>query len=445
MPPSPQPPFPGFFLAGTQSSSGKTTLVAMLLAALREAGYPLHPFKVGPDFIDPGYHRFYAEVPSVNLDAWIMGEAAVRETAARLTEHALGVGEGVMGLFDGANPDNDAGSTLEIAQWLNWPVVLVVPVAHAGRSVVSSIRGFLHDAGPGRIIGVILNQVSSDGHARYLKQACQDLEVPVLGMLPRDPLLEWPERHLGLRSSTEQPLPPASQLARLARKHLDFDTLLSLLRRPVPAAPIRPAPSFTRRKRVGVAQDEAFHFYYQANLDWLEQEGVEVVPFSPLTDAQLPSDLDALILGGGFPEVFAEQMASNVSMRQELREALAAGTPCYAECGGLMLLAEHLHTSAKQSFPMVGTIPGNIRMTSSLQHFGYCRAQLEGFAEARGHEFHHSEWLEEAALANAWEVTRHSTGQTRREGFRIHHLHASYVHLHFSQAPELMRALLKLS
>lgn len=446
MPPLLPPPHPGFFLAGTQSSSGKTTLMALLLAALRASGYPLQPFKVGPDFIDPGYHRFYAEAPSVNLDSWIMGEAAVRATAERLTAQALGVGEGVMGLFDGAHPDSDAGSTLELARWLNWPVVLVVPVAHAGRSVLSSIRGFLQDAGPERIIGVILNQVSSDGHARYLRKAW-NLEVPLLGLVPRLAELEWPERHLGLRASTEQPLPPATQLARLAEEHLDLAALKQQLRGPETFEAARftsPVPSLEKRKRVGVAQDEAFHFYYQANLDWLEQEGVEVVSFSPLADSELPRNLDALVLGGGFPEVFAEQMAENAPMRHSLREAIAGGLPCYAECGGLMLLAERLHTSGKQSFPMVGAVPGNVRMTSHLQHFGYCYARHPELPEARGHEFHHSEWLEEAALANAWEVTRHSTGVTRREGFRTSNLHASYVHLHFAQAPELMRTLLKL-
>jgi len=436
----------GLIIAGTQSSSGKTAVVAMLLAALRQRGIPVQPFKVGPDFIDPGYHRTYAGIDSVNLDAWIMGEAEVRHAAERFTQNAVGVVEGVMGLFDGANPDNDAGSTYEAACWLDWPLVLVVPCAHAGRSIVAGIRGFLHEAGPERCLGVILNQVSSEGHATYLRKACANLEVPLLGIVPKLPELDWPERHLGLQASTERELPASEALAELAEQHLAIGRILDVVS--VPAEdnrePAAVRKSRKARKRIGVAQDAAFHFYYRANLAWLREQGAEVVPFSPLSDATLPKNLDGLVLGGGFPEVFAEQVSANTTMRNALREVVAAGMPCYAECGGLMLLAEGLETKGGRTFPMVGVVPGRVRMTDRLQHFGYCCGNTEGLPEARGHEFHHSEWMEESERANLWTVTRHSTGVSRREGFGTETLHASYVHLHFPQAAPLLRKVLRL-
>ena len=436
----------GVIIAGTQSSSGKTAVAALLLAALRQRGIPVQPFKVGPDFIDPGYHRAYAGTDSVNLDAWIMGEAEVRRAVERFTRNAVGVVEGVMGLFDGANPDNDAGSTFEIACWLGWPLLLVVPCAHAGRSIVASIRGFLHEAGPERCLGVILNQASSEGHATYLRKACASLEVPLLGIVPKLPELDWPERHLGLQASTERELPEPEILAKLAEQHLEMEQILSAVNPPAEESQRRsetPQPASVR-KRIGVAQDAAFHFYYRANLEWLREQGVEVVPFSPLSDSAVPENLDGLVLGGGFPEVFVEQVSGNGALLKSLREAVASGMPCYAECGGLMMLAEGLETKEDRRFPMVGVVPGTVRMTDQLQHFGYCRGVAEGLPEARGHEFHHSEWVEESELANLWTVTRHSTGASRREGFHTETLHASYVHLHFPQAAPLVRKVLRL-
>ena len=436
----------GIIIAGTQSSSGKTAVVVMLLTALRQRGILVQPFKVGPDFIDPGYHHAYAGTGSVNLDAWIMGETEVRNAAERFTQNTVGVVEGVMGLFDGANPDNDEGSTFEIARWLGWPLVLVVPCAHTGRSIVASIRGFLNEAEPERCLGVILNQVSSEGHATYLRKACASLQVPLLGIVPKLPELDWPERHLGLQASVERGLPEPEVLAGLAERHLEIKSILEVVKSPAEESCLRsetPQPA-TFPKRIGVAQDAAFHFYYRANLEWLREQGAEVVPFSPLSDAALPEKLDGLVLGGGFPEVFAERVSGNGTMLKSLREAVASGMPCYTECGGLMLLAENLETKDGRGFPMAGVVPGTVRMTDRLQHFGYCRGVPEGLPEARGHEFHHSEWVEESELANLWTVMRHSTGVLRREGFGTETLHASYVHLHFPQAAPLVRQVLRL-
>lgn len=437
----------GIIVAGLQSSSGKTALTCMLLAALVERGCLVQPFKVGPDFIDPGYHTHYAAQVSRNLDSWMMGVDGVR---AEILAHGAGrvsVVEGVMGLFDGNEVSSDAGSAMELARLMDWPVLLIVPSAKVGRSLAATLRGFLSEAGVGRIAGVILNQVSGASHADYLREAIAPLGIPVLGALPKCELLAWPERHLGLQASQEGALPTRVELGRLAEQYIDIPALLTLLR-PAPAAAALSAPPPARR-RIAVARDEAFHFYYQANLDYLQSQGAELVNFSPLHDRALPAEIDGCFIGGGFPEVYADALAQNQALRTELLGALRAGLPCYAECGGLMLLAEELLTSDGRRYPMVGAVPGKIEMTAGLQNFGYCTCseqtfggRLQGAPDFRGHEFHYSRWLAEPSEANLWQVRRKRSGQGRREGFALAQLRASYVHLHFPTSPAAISNLL---
>jgi cobyrinic acid a,c-diamide synthase len=356
----------------------------------------------------------------------------------------VGIVEGVMGLFDGSDAGSDAGSTMEVARLLGWPVVLIVPCAKAGRSLAAALRGFVAEAGIGWIRGVILNQVSGESHADYLREAIAPLRLPVLGAVPRSAALQWPERHLGLQASQELALPEPDELAGLAEQFLDVPALVQML---APAAPIRgenAAPAAPRSHlRLAVARDEAFHFYYESNLDYLRRRGAELVNFSPLHDRYLPGRIDGMILGGGFPECFAGKISTNAALRTELRAALRGGLPCYAECGGLMLLAEDLVAPGGRHFPMVGALPGLVEMTDRLQHFGYCRASnLAGAGETafHGHEFHHSRWCAEPECANLWEVTRKRNARRRREGFSSGRLHASYVHLYFpASAPVLER------
>jgi cobyrinic acid a,c-diamide synthase len=441
-----EPQASGFVLAGMHGSSGKTVLSCLLLAGLEARGLSVQPFKAGPDYIDPGYHNRYASRPSRNLDAWLMGRDRVLEEARAHTRSATGVLEGVMGLFDGAHPTSEEGSTMELARWLGWPIVLSVPAAKAGRSLAAGLRGFLAEASPDRIAGVVLSGVSGDSHTEYLREALLPTGVPVLGAIPKMEALEWPERHLGLQAAQERPLPGKRDLAEIARRTLDLDAFAALARSPVPPeahgdAPRQPSPG-TRLRRVGIAQDAAFHFYYEANLQWLREGGAELVPFSPLQDESLPAGLDALVLGGGFPEVYAPALSRNTPLLGALREAVRGGLPCYAECGGLMLLSEAIITLDGDRFPMAGVVPGAVEMTRSLQNFGYCSASEPSGESHHGHEFHYSRWSAEGAQANAWDVTRRRTGTGRREGFRQQNLHASYVHLYFpSLAPTLTSTL----
>ena len=448
-----------------QSSDGKTAVTCMLLAALRARGVPVHPFKVGPDFIDPGYHSRIAGVTSRNLDAWLMGDDGIIEEVLAAGRDRVSIVEGVMGLFDGSDARSDQGSTMALARLLDRPVILVVMAKKSGRSLAVALRGFVQEAGPDRIAGVILNGVSGNSHTEYLREAIQPLAVPVLGALPCSSELAWQERHLGLQASQEYQLPSWQALASLAEQHLDISAILELARRAV-TVPQLPARCVSRLRdarvgltsearsqrtmsppqlRVGVATDEAFHFYYQANLDYLTNAGAQLITFSPLHDSALPADLDALFIGGGFPEIFASQLAGNSAMRAELRSAIQQGLNCYAECGGLMLLAEELITLDQKVYPMAGVIPGAVQMTKSLKHFGYCICsewQTSSDQRFRGHEFHHSVWSGEPQQANLWSVQRKRSGGFRREGFFIPNLHASYVHLHFRTSGPVMEPFL---
>ena len=449
-----------------QSSSGKTALTCLLLAALEAQGACPQPFKVGPDFIDPAYHSHYARRPCINLDAWMMDKAQILHEVRQHTCGAFGVVEGVMGLFDGASPFSDEGSTLELARWLQWPVLLIVPCQKAGRSIFAALQGFIEAAGAERICGVILNQVSGKSHTDYLKDALAHMAIPVLGAVPQNDLLQWPERHLGLQTQAERSLPSAHELAKLAQEVLDVSHIISLAKpraapsgsasKPPHLAPQKtenyPAPSI----QIGLARDAAFHFYYHANLAYLKARGVHLIEFSPLEDPALPAGLDGVIFGGGFPEIFAAHLAENASMRTSIGKALQAGLPCYAECGGLMLLAEELVTRNGARFPMVGAVPGAVQMTDRLNHFGYCFCTpLEASSKnshlpndsflptqaLRGHEFHYSQWLAEAEFANLWQVTKKYRQFTRKEGFQTPNVHASYVHLYFPNASHLFESL----
>ena len=445
-----------------RSSDGKTAITCMLLAALRARGVPVQPFKVGPDFIDPGYHTRIAGVSSRNLDAWLMRDDGIVDEVLATGRDRVSIVEGVMGLFDGSDAKSDEGSTMALARLLDRPVVLVVTAKKSGRSLAVALRGFIQEAGHGRIAGVILNGVSGSSHTDYLREAIEPLALPVLGALPFCPELAWSERHLGLQASQERQLPSWQALASLAEQHLDINGILEIAQRAVTAPqPGRDElllvrdPALERSLRVasdeqeliptglriGVARDEAFHFYYQANLDYLISIGAELIEFSPLHDSALPADLDAIFIGGGFPEIFASQLAENSSIRAELRSAIQEGLSCYAECGGLMLLAEELITLDQKVYPMAGVIPGAVQMTESLKHFGYCvcsESKTSPSVGFHGHEFHHSLWSGEPEHANLWNVRRKRGDTFRREGLSMSNLHASYVHLHFRTSSPIL-------
>jgi cobyrinic acid a,c-diamide synthase len=442
----------GLVIAGTQSGVGKTTVTLGLLAALRRRGLVVQPFKVGPDFIDPGHHTRAAGRVSRNLDGWMLSRevnAALFRRQARGTDVA--VVEGVMGLFDGYDGLSDAGSTAQMAKWLGLPVLLVVDARAMARSAAALVHGFADFDPDLNLAGVIFNRVGSATHLEYLQQALASLKgMRCFGGLPRDQELAIPERHLGLATTEDHPLEEAylHHLADWLEAHLDVDGLLQalppLLLAEEPAVDIAP-----RTVRLGVARDRAFCFYYPENLELLADSGAELVPFSPLEDRELPPGLHGIYLGGGYPELHAVQLAANAGMRQALKEGATAGLPIYAECGGLIYLVKEIRDLEGLAHPMAGIFPFTVRMLPRLKALGYrevtlAAAGLLGPAgtRARGHEFHYSEMVGEPTdVPRLYRLKSRKGGEAVAEGYCEHNVLASYVHLHFGSNPDVARNL----
>jgi cobyrinic acid a,c-diamide synthase len=442
----------GLVIAGTQSGVGKTTVTLGLLAALRRRGLVVQPFKVGPDFIDPGHHSRAAGRVSRNLDGWMLSRKANAALFHRQAKDAdVAVVEGVMGLFDGYDGLSDAGSTAQIAKWLGLPVLLVVDAKAMARSAAALVHGFSSFDPNLTLAGVIFNRIGSATHLEYLQQALAYLKgVPCFGGLPRDQALVIPERHLGLATTEDYPLEEAylQHLADWLEAHLDLDGLLKAL--PLLSLPEAQAPEVAHPTvRLGVARDRAFCFYYPENLELLADSGAELVPFSPLNDRELPTGLHGIYLGGGYPELYAGQLAANASMRQEVKEYAVAGMPIYGECGGLMYLAKEIRDLEGQAHPMTGVFPFTVRMLPRLKALGYREVTLAAAGilgpagtKARGHEFHYSEMLgEPIGVSRLYRLTPRKGGRAVAEGYCEHNVLASYVHLHFGSNPEVARNL----
>lgn len=441
----------GFLIAGSASGVGKTTTSLALCAALRARGLTVQAFKCGPDFLDTGHLSAVTERPARNLDGWMLDEAANRKGFLRATVDAdIAIVEGMMGLFDGVSGQGDRGSAAEIAKWLSLPVVLVLDASKSARSIAAVLRGFEVFDPALRFAGVVLNGVAGESHYRILADAVRSTSpTPLLGWLPRDESVRIPERHLGLRTAQEEPEwdRKTEAFAALAEKHLALDELLGS----APDLPVelhrKLLPTTSARVSIGVAQDRAFCFYYQDNLDLLERAGARIVPFSPLRDAHLPKGIDALYLGGGYPEIHAPQLSANTSLTAEVRAFAQQGRPVYAECGGMMYLSERLRTSDGQVFPMSGVLPVEIEMTDRLVRFGYVEVELmrdcllgKMGTALRGHSFHYSRSTATRELPAAFNARYTLSGKCAAEGVVFRNVLASYIHLHFGGAPSIATA-----
>jgi cobyrinic acid a,c-diamide synthase len=433
---------PRLVVAGTHSGVGKTTVATGLMAALSHRGLKVAAAKVGPDFIDPGYHRAATGKASHNLDFYLHGHELLGPLAgAAAAGSDLLIVEGVMGLFDGTAAEAGkagAGSTAEVAKLLQAPVVLVVDASAMSGSVAALVHGFASFDASLHLGGVVLNRVGGPGHASLLGEALRPLGLPVLGYLASDDRLAWRERHLGLVPVAEEPGRVRRSLAGLAAtmaSSLDLERALQVARA-APPLHVGEAPRTERagRARVALCSGPAFHFYYPENLALLEEAGAELMPFDPLADEGLPEGCTGLYAGGGFPEVFTKEIAANHKLLSRLREAVDGGLVTWAECGGLLLLCESLDGAA-----MSGALEGvHARMTERLT-IGYREATLRRpsfFGAAgtvlRGHEFHRSETLppgDALLLSSRW-----GEGLS---GFAGEALFASYLHQHLAASPEL--------
>jgi cobyrinic acid a,c-diamide synthase len=441
----------GFVVAGPASGVGKTTVTLALMAAFRKRGLLVQPFKCGPDFIDAGHHTRACGRSSRNLDGWMLPADRNREIFCRSAAGAdVCIVEGVMGLFDGASGKSDVGSTAEMAKLLGLPVVLVVDASSVARSVAALVHGFESFDPEVKVPGVIFNKVAGPTHFALLRDAVETAcGAAPLGYLPRDERIQVPERYLGLFTAGEDLLPDSklALLAEIAEGHIDTEKLDKLLESAASfAAPL--AAGHSARKipnvRVGVARDRAFCFYYEDNLDALRAAGAEIVEFSPITDTAPPANLDALYFGGGYPELYADQLSANEEMVSSVKKFADEAGAIYAECGGLMYLANKIMTRDGKAFTMAGILPFDVQMTDRLVNFGYAEVSLAedclwGAAgtRARGHSFHCSKIIECGPMDQTYRVSYTLARREEAEGFRIKNVLASYIHLHFLSCPGL--------
>ncbi|NJP05421.1 MAG: cobyrinate a,c-diamide synthase [Chloroflexaceae bacterium] len=443
---------PRLLIAAPMSGSGKTTLMAGLIKALASKGLRVAPCKVGPDYIDPTYHSLAAERPCHNLDAWMLPPDLIPTVLAQHTRDAdVTLIEGVMGLFDGYGGRDDSGSSAHIARITDTPVLIVLDVRSQARTAAALVHGLRDFDRSIHVAGVILNRVGSPKHARMVTEAIEGhVGIPVLGALGREETLHLPERHLGLIPTAE----PGrwrtwlQQAADLVTAHIDLEQLLALAASASPlladAMPVLSARTRDDRTVIAVARDPAFSFLYEDNLTLLRQAGATIAFFSPMHDQALPPNTRALYLCGGFPELYAEVLSHNQTMRTAIRQAAAVGMPVYAECGGLMYLTEAITDQHEQTHAMVGVIPGQSVMSGRLT-LGY--RTIEAVSDnwlwqtgeiMRGHEFHYSTWHTAATPLSAYTILPDEwRPEPRREGIQTSNVIASYIHLHFLAYPEL--------
>ncbi len=440
---------PRIVVAGTHSGVGKTTIASGLMAALRAKGHEVAPFKVGPDFIDPSYHTLAAGRPGRNLDAFLSGPELIGPLFAHGARGAdIAMVEGVMGLFDGKSGGGEYASTAHVAKLLRAPVLLVVDAGAMARSAAAIVHGYATFDPELRVAGVILNRVGSATHERMLREAIDPLGIPVFGVLSRDANLNTPDRHLGLVPAAERRKEAREALERTGEaiaRSCDLEGIARLAAsaeqlHSKPWSPVPPTAGITETSpdvRVAVASGPAFSFVYRENLELLRGAGAETVFFDPTTEEDLPEDADALYLGGGFPETYAEALSENEPLRENVRAFALGGRPVAAECGGLLYLCRELDGKK-----MCGVIGAGARMTDRLslgyrEAFSLAASPLARRGDTlRGHEFHYSAVEPQAgaspSASPAWKISGRG-----EEGFVMNGVHASYLHTHWAATPEV--------
>jgi len=429
-------------IAGTSSAVGKTTISTGIMKALSE-DYSVQPFKVGPDYIDPSYHSLATGNISRNLDSFFMNQSQIVSSYSHAMANSkakFGIIEGVRGLYEGISPVSDVGSTASIAKALNAPVVLIIDSRSLVRSAAAIVLGFKQLDPDINIDGVILNKVKGEKHYLKTKKAVETLtDTVVIGAIPRDETIAIEQRHLGLVPALEQEK-IASNIdlwGELVKKYLDIDALISIMKNYSTPSPTGNLWEISNRKplKIGVARDEVFSFYYQDNLDALSDNSAKIIPFSPLNDETIP-DVDGIYIGGGYPEVFAKELSSNLSMRKSILDFHNDGNYIYGECGGLIYLSKSIN-----SHEMCGIVPFDSVLTKHVQGLSYVKAQSKTHnlisskeEDFRGHEFHYTKLINPKGNF-AFDILRGRGITNNSDGISIKNSLANYIHVHACSCP----------
>ncbi|MBQ7475860.1 MAG: cobyrinate a,c-diamide synthase [Selenomonadaceae bacterium] len=432
-------------IAATHSGAGKTTITCGIIAALKKRGLKVQPYKIGPDYIDTGFHELAAGRPAENLDSRLMGKEKILEIF-QSADADVAIIEGVMGLYDGGR--GGISSTAEIAKLLDLPVILIVDAKSVGTSAAAMALGFREYDKELNFAGVILNRIGSAGHEKMIVDALNDIDIKSFGAVRRDDEMFLPSRHLGLVQAEEIDFSPrVDYISEKISAQINLDELLAAAKK-IPTTSYKlPATSYQLQAKIGVARDEAFSFYYAESLRELERMGAEIIFFSPLHDFALPK-VDGIIFGGGYPENFAAQLEGNKKIRTEINRAANAGLPIFAECGGYMYLMRSLMDCHGKIFEMCDVIPSQALMTRKLQMVGYVDATLtrDCIIGKRGekihaHEFHFSK--EVGDTEKIFECEKLRTGEKYFAGYANENIVASYLHVHFSGCPRVAENFLR--
>ncbi len=425
-----------------------------------DMGYKVAPFKIGPDFIDPGHHQKVCNKPSINLDSWMLSKDYNKKRFLKRSAWAdLAIVEGVMGLFDGYSGISEAGSTAQMAKILNLPVILIVDAKSMARSVAAIVQGFENFDKDLKIAGIIFNRVGSPNHYEYLKEAViNTCKSKPLGYILRNEIIHLPDRHLGLVTAEENSLSKDGLVELVSM--IDKNTSLKDFVRDLPlinsqkfsvSLEVLKKKEESLKLTIAVARDKAFSFYYKDNIDILIRNGAEIIEFSPLKDTQLPDNIHGLYLGGGYPELFANQLSQNVSLLTQIKTASCQYLPIYAECGGFMYLCSKMtDTNRKNQYPMAGCFPFSIEMNTKFRSLGYREITLRDNTLLgkkgdilRGHEFHYSSIIRDSFyksfskddMMNVYKVTKRDGKKIDLSGFYTKNTLGSYLHLHFGSMP----------
>ncbi len=451
---------PGIVIAGTNSGVGKTTISMAIMHGLERRGYKIQPFKIGPDYIDPSYHNIITRRKSRNLDVWLMGKQGLIESYSENSTNAdLAVLEGVMGLYDGISGKNNFASTAHVSEVLDLPIILVVDAKKAARSVAAIALGFIKFSKKIKIRGIILNNLASERHLKYVTDAFDsNIKLPIIGNIFNNKKITYNERHLGLVPGLELNSEDEKSIivnTRLISESIDYDKLIQIikLQNKIKSNMSKTNKSFGKgfdglksqgkqhisSTKILVALDKSFNFYYQDNLDILSKK-VQIEFFSPIDDSNIPADCAGIVLGGGFPEVIADKLEKNSGMRIKLKKLAEDGIPIYAECGGLMYLTKSIsgYENTKRKYRMVGLFDADTLMTGKLT-LGYTEGSLVGnqsflqnIRKIKGHEFHYSKVTPHGKdLKMMYKLKRGKGIIDGMDGLNEQNCVASYMHTHF--------------
>lgn len=454
-------------IAGSRSGVGKTTISLGIMRALKKRGFNVQPFKVGPDYIDPGFHTLMCENHSYNLDSYFLGKKGVKNTFLKNSAEAdISIIEGVMGLYDGKGEKSESSSA-EIAKIIEAPVILIIDAGKLAQSAAAVVYGYKNYDPDLNLKGVIINNISSHRHYELLKKAIESdrVGVEVLGYLSRNMDIELPERHLGLVPASESSgfISYAEKLSSIIEKYIDLEKIKDLASSAKELDQeefssgqyMSPVKSFISEEfknkvlenkvKIGVAYDQAFNFYYQSNLEILQEAGAEIIYFSPISDKSL-ADVDFVYLGGGFPESFLEELSENTDFKEDFISKVDSGLPLYAECGGLMYLSRDIKNFDGKRYDMCSVLPVEVEMTDKLQEMGYREIEsiknnilFKKGEKARGHVFHYSK-----LSGSIHELELNYSFHNSRGGYGINdNVLASYLHLHFASNPKITKNILE--